>query len=328
MGEAAQDGHRARSARDVERAIVARIAAGEYPVGGRVPTCQELGHELGANKNTVSKAFQSLGRQGYLSSKAGLGTFVMRRPPKRDPREARPEVANLLAYAIEQADLNGFTQQEMQALAQDEIRRYFGRVRIRVGCVGLTRVGAQEIGRALQAALLAPVEPLVLAHVLDHVASVSARFDVLAVDTSCLAAVERRFRHETDVAPPEVVPILSFPDPESLTRVARLAAGQRLLIVSDTPEALQALIGLVRSFNSALEISSTLASNPKLEPAVADTDVILVTTSAERRVSAFTPRAPLIKVAFKLDEQSSRRLAERIASHARDEFGAVEAAAS
>jgi DNA-binding transcriptional regulator YhcF (GntR family) len=64
----------------IERAILLRIARKEYVPGQQIPTCEALATELGANKNTVSKAYRSLAQRGYLMTRAGFGTFVSRRP--------------------------------------------------------------------------------------------------------------------------------------------------------------------------------------------------------------------------------------------------------
>lgn len=42
----------------------------------RLPSVRELAKELGVNPNTVSKAFQSLERDGIIYSLAGRGSFI------------------------------------------------------------------------------------------------------------------------------------------------------------------------------------------------------------------------------------------------------------
>src|SRR5215470_6882770 len=65
---------------EIERVVLLRIARNEYTAGQRIPTCEALASELGANKNTVSKAYRSLAQRGYLVTRAGFGTFISRRP--------------------------------------------------------------------------------------------------------------------------------------------------------------------------------------------------------------------------------------------------------
>lgn len=53
-----------------------RIAAGEFPVGARLPTELELTQELGVSRNSVREALRSLVHGGMLRSRAGDGTYV------------------------------------------------------------------------------------------------------------------------------------------------------------------------------------------------------------------------------------------------------------
>jgi len=70
---------------DVERALLFRLANGQYSQQRRLPTCEELAAELGVNKNTINKAYRSLVGRGFLRTIQGRGTFVVKRP---SPREA------------------------------------------------------------------------------------------------------------------------------------------------------------------------------------------------------------------------------------------------
>jgi DNA-binding transcriptional regulator YhcF (GntR family) len=49
---------RRNSVADIERIVLLRISTGVYRARNRIPNCEELAKELGANKNTVSKAYQ------------------------------------------------------------------------------------------------------------------------------------------------------------------------------------------------------------------------------------------------------------------------------
>ncbi len=53
-----------------------RIASGEYPLGGRIPTENELAQALGVSRPTVRQALDLLAREGRLVRVKGSGTFV------------------------------------------------------------------------------------------------------------------------------------------------------------------------------------------------------------------------------------------------------------
>jgi GntR family transcriptional regulator len=62
--------------RQVVDAIRLKISAGDLAVGDRLPSVRGLAQQLGANPNTISKAFAQLIAEGWLVSSAGLGLFV------------------------------------------------------------------------------------------------------------------------------------------------------------------------------------------------------------------------------------------------------------
>jgi DNA-binding transcriptional MocR family regulator len=60
--------------------IVARIRAGTFPPGYRLPPSRSLARELGVHRNTVVRAFEDLESAGFLVSAVGRGTFVAEAP--------------------------------------------------------------------------------------------------------------------------------------------------------------------------------------------------------------------------------------------------------
>jgi DNA-binding transcriptional regulator YhcF (GntR family) len=307
-------GRNGTSVREVERAVLSRVLAGQYHQRDRLPTCEQLGRELGANKNTVSKAYQALARRGYVASRPGLGTYVLKPPPATDGHEALAEVTNLLQGAIEQADLIGLTSEEFVTLARETTKRHFDRVTLHVGYVDGNTVDARNLGRELQDIVSTPIEPLSVADVLKDADAVAARFDLLAVNLSHLATVERRLRHARDLSRAEVIPILSLPDPATLTQVARLAPGTRLAVVCETDDFLPALAGLAAAANGSLDIDAKLASNPGLVNTLEWADAVLWTTAAQLRIGRLDRSVPTIEAGYKLDEESIAALADRIAA--------------
>ena len=56
--------------------IRGQIAQGQYPLGGRIPTENELAEALGVSRPTVRQALDLLAREGRLVRVKGSGTFV------------------------------------------------------------------------------------------------------------------------------------------------------------------------------------------------------------------------------------------------------------
>lgn len=64
--------------RQLASALRTRIAAGQYPVGQKVPTEHELSRSYNVSRATVRNAIQLLSTEGLLKSRAGVGTIVIR----------------------------------------------------------------------------------------------------------------------------------------------------------------------------------------------------------------------------------------------------------
>lgn len=57
--------------------IVLGIASGRLPAGEKLPTIRALAEETGINMMTVSKAYQQLRQEGYISTDRRSGTVVL-----------------------------------------------------------------------------------------------------------------------------------------------------------------------------------------------------------------------------------------------------------
>ena len=221
-------GRRPISWTEVEKAILLRIVSGVYEPGQQLPSCEQLAAEVGANKNTVSKAYRSLAERGYLRTRAGSGTFVARRPARADSDRALADIANLLALVVQEAKMAGLQRQQFVTLVDETIARFYDPVRPRVGYIECNRLDATTLSRDLQVALSHPVEPLLIEDVLAHPRETMRELHILAVNLTHLAAVEQALRAVVPVGGAEILGLLVPPDPESLTQVARLRPGTRL----------------------------------------------------------------------------------------------------
>jgi len=75
--------------------LEARIAAGEWPVGARLPTETELMTQLGIGRSTVREAVRTLARVGLVQVRQGDGTYVIGRPADNEPLRLRCQRAQL-----------------------------------------------------------------------------------------------------------------------------------------------------------------------------------------------------------------------------------------
>ena len=102
----------------IRRELHRRLNDGEYPVGHRLPTEQQLAAEFEVNRHTIRKAFESLTTEGILLRRPRHGTVVVRTPG------AAPAVSAGVKIAYVHVAPAGETGAHARAVAQDLCRRF------------------------------------------------------------------------------------------------------------------------------------------------------------------------------------------------------------
>jgi GntR family transcriptional regulator len=310
-------------ASEIERAILLRIARREYAAGQQLPTCEALAAELGANKNTVSKAYRSLAQRSYLQTRPGQGTFVCQRPVRLDTERSRDGIVGLLSLAIQEAKLSGLRPAQFQSLVDDVVAQGYGRRGPRLGFVECNRHDATTLSRDLQVALFHPVEPLLLNDVVGDPERFMRDFDVLAVNLTHLAVVESAIGSvDGEAAATRIVGMHIPIDPDSLLQVARLRAGTHVGVICDLKQTLLSMSGMVRGCNPGLHVDGCLAEEAAaVQGLVAWSDLMLVTPSALDHVHLDQSHVSVITPKFRPDARSLEQLSDLIAEQRVSEAG-------
>jgi GntR family transcriptional regulator len=108
----------------LERAIKAAIVFGRFQLGDRLPTVRQLAVELRMNANTVARVYAELERQGILSTRRGVGTFVEAAPNTEASHSLSGRKEDLRAFVerfLTEAAAKGFAKDELLS----EIQRIF-----------------------------------------------------------------------------------------------------------------------------------------------------------------------------------------------------------
>ena len=87
--------------RRIMETIRTRIAEGDYPVGGILPTEAELCTEFSVSRYTVREALRPLVQQGMLSRRQKAGTAVVSRHPQATYVQSIVSVAELLQFSVD-----------------------------------------------------------------------------------------------------------------------------------------------------------------------------------------------------------------------------------
>lgn len=67
---------------EIARRLFERIRSDEYQIGDRLPLGRELAEEFSVDHNIPHRAYQLLGQLGYVRSKRGVGTFLVKKPDR------------------------------------------------------------------------------------------------------------------------------------------------------------------------------------------------------------------------------------------------------
>lgn len=203
------------------------IQAGRWAAGTRLPTVRQLAGTLRINRNTVSKVFGELEREGYLSCERGRGTFVSPRKRKRaglGPLLATIDEATRAARRLGLPPAAVAAAVYARALSGPPARR-----RRSVLFVECCRSRLQHLGRELAGALPARVESLLLED-LRRLARRSPRAlgrYALVATTFCHVHEVKRLLGGSAL---DIVGLLTVPRQETLMRLAALPRGARVAV--------------------------------------------------------------------------------------------------
>lgn len=96
--------------------VMERIASGEWPAGGRIPSVRDLATEIVVNPNTVMRAYAQLQEDGILTNQRGVGFFVAAEGPEK-VRQFKKEafIRELLPQVFRDMAVLGMNWEELQA---------------------------------------------------------------------------------------------------------------------------------------------------------------------------------------------------------------------
>ncbi|MGC9270287.1 histidine utilization repressor [Acidiphilium sp.] len=97
----------------VKRDIAARVAAGDWNSGARLPSEHELTASFGVSRMTVHRALRELSAEGIVSRIQGVGTFAAERRPRQEFLRIHDIAEDITARGH---------RHRMQLLAQDAVR--------------------------------------------------------------------------------------------------------------------------------------------------------------------------------------------------------------
>lgn len=105
------------------------VTVGKLQPGERLPPIRQLAADLEVNFNTVAHAYKELNRQGVISTRAGLGSFVHDQPDNLPLAQRRREVlASIFGKPFAEALSLGFSMPEIEEAVIEQLTRWWTEV--------------------------------------------------------------------------------------------------------------------------------------------------------------------------------------------------------
>ncbi|MCX5558736.1 GntR family transcriptional regulator [Streptomyces sp. NBC_00038] len=125
-----------------------RMADGTYPLGSQLPAQRELAEEFGVSRDTVQRALKELVGGGWIESRQGSGSRVIKTQRvqslvSRNPRSARTALRPIISSAFEQPEVT----LDVYTLTSEtlEIHIRLQAERIRAGEIAPQRIAARML---------------------------------------------------------------------------------------------------------------------------------------------------------------------------------------
>lgn len=232
------------AAEGVAGTIRAGILRGTFKPGTRLPSARELAGQLRVNKNTISKAYGLLAREGVIEVAAGRRATVAAGGHARTGLDAffRRQLRRVLPPVLREARLLGIAHERAVHVVLDEITRFYDAQARRVQFVECNKIDAQQYARDLGTLLGCAVDW----RLIEDIADASDPTEIVAVPYYHLQDLSGR------LPAARLAAIHIAPDPEVLLQVLQTAqtmAG-RVGLICGNANARERFSSLFRSYGS------------------------------------------------------------------------------
>lgn len=106
----------------LERGIRVAIATGRLKPGDQLPTVRQLAVDLRVNANTVAKVYLTLERDGVVTTKRGVGTFITESQPRETSASRERQLKAITERFLTESTALGFTPREVARYLAQRIK--------------------------------------------------------------------------------------------------------------------------------------------------------------------------------------------------------------
>ncbi len=291
----------------LKQVLLDRIVTGYYPLGSKLPSVREIASDLGINRNTVSKVYRELARDGITRLVAGKGVFVQTRPDVRaGDNFGHLELDREITEVARRARLYGLSQGSfMDLVSRAAAQTFQDRTIAFVEC---NTADAVELARDLGLYLGERVDPVPLAELQKRPQAIAQNYDLICTT----------FFHLTEInetlpgAEHKIFGVQVTPRAEVLLKLTRYTAQHRLGIVVANRRTLESVLRIIQTYCQASvepiilsEVGSKLSFPRKI-------DAVVDTLSTHELVARRFKKVPHITITYRADSQSLLEIRHRL----------------
>ncbi|WCT56420.1 GntR family transcriptional regulator [Paenibacillus kyungheensis] len=111
--------------RQVENQLRSLIIGGTLQEGTLLPSIREFAADLKCSVITIRRVYQDLENEGWLRTRQGTGTFVMKVEQGQLTQMSEENVRKILNEAIQKSAALGWDQQQLQQLFAELLQQHF-----------------------------------------------------------------------------------------------------------------------------------------------------------------------------------------------------------
>jgi GntR family transcriptional regulator len=287
--------------------LLNRINTGQYVVGSRIPPARLLAQELGANRNTIAKAFQELARDGVVSLVPGRGggTFVQRADALTDI--AADQLRASLQPLVQQAHTSGLSKALVRDVTYQVIDEAYDTHDLRIKFLECNLHDVHEMVRQLNGVIDCQIDFGVIDQ--ENIVSLGEQYRLIVTTFHHLAEVSRALNGQRN----KVIGVNAVPTSEVALKIALLES-DRIGLVCGRENTVQSMKYLVGSYHPTSELDVALVDDPAGIQALAQRcAALIVTYSCADTVLQLSGRVPDVVVEFQIEAQSIEFLRQRLA---------------
>ncbi|MBI1277573.1 MAG: GntR family transcriptional regulator [Anaerolineaceae bacterium] len=299
------------SAEEIQQAIINRIMSRQYDSGARLPSVRDLADELGANRNTVNKAYQMLsdigiveslpgGRKGFLVKEI---TELKQKPHEEFATYFYQQAVNLVWQAL----AAGMKATAVRDHFNNAINEVYNLGKVNIAFYECNEHDSLEMGAHLKHELGVDIDCALLDDLYTHVDEAVAHYDVIITTFHHLSEITERLKGAE-----QIVGIDTRIKPETMLRIARLP-NSHIAVIATLDTTTQMLEHILYSYYPDRKIRAvTVTDTEKVIEATRNCDHLIVTHTCAEQVIQLTRREPDVYINFQVDDQSIQFLNRRI----------------